>query len=95
MSYFANVRESLAESRRRGLSFEQAWLRAMRTIPRRAESQTDAITPETLKFARKAFCNGYYRRDVLGSASIIAEGDGWIGDHRVDGHASAHALVIA
>jgi len=94
MSYFAQIRVALEESQRRGTPFDLAWTRALRMVPRRADAG-EGFTPGVMAFARKAFCEGYHGRDVLGGASILAEGDGWVGDHRVDGHSSAHALVIA
>ena len=95
MSYLAKVGEALAECRRRGTPFDLAWTRTMRDVPRRSLDPNDGITPSTLNFAKRAFCEGYYRRDVLGPASILAESDGWVGDHRVDGHATANAVVVA
>lgn len=96
MSYFSRVRVSLAEGRVRGLTFDQAWNRMLRDVGRPPSiGSGDYIAPDTMAFAKAAFREGYYGRDVLGSASILAEADGWVGDHRVDGHVSANALVVA
>lgn len=72
MSYAERLRHSLAESRARGMQFAPAWARALRNTP-----MTDDIdwTDDMVEFARAAFAKGYFGFDVLGSLSIITEGD--------------------
>lgn len=64
-AWLSAVGDSLAESRRQGLPFAQAWGIARR-IPhsKYGESPMD-YRPETMLFIEAAMSRGYHRQDVL------------------------------
>lgn len=65
MTYMAQVRHHLAESRKRGLPFERAWREAMEAHPR-PESSHYGYAPHVMRQAERWFREGYYGRPLPG-----------------------------
>ena len=90
------ARQFLAEYRAVPLKpddFESAW-DALIHKHRPPASQTDGWAPGTVKFAKVAFREGYYRRTVIGNASILGE-DYDYGDERGVGTIHGYGTVVA
>ena len=90
------ARHFLAEYRANPLTpddFESAWAALLRKH-RPPASQTDGWNAGTVAFAKAAFCEGFYRRDVIGNASILGE-DYDYGDERGVGTIHGYGTVVA
>ena len=75
--YVTRLRLALADARERRLPFEQAWEAALKTAG--APQGEDGWAPHVVKFAKRAFCEAYHGRAVLGRASILVERDATMG----------------